>query len=265
MDSLQAAVLGLIQGLTEFLPISSSGHLVLTPLFMGWTDQSLAFDVAVHFGTLLAVVLYFRTELVAIVPAAFRPLSGQGFDQESRMAWGLALATIPASIVGLVMQVGLDLELNNPRLIAVNLIVFGLLLWWADARLRGRRSEDHLSWREYFLLGCAQALALSPGTSRSGVTMTAAMAMGLSRVAAARVSFLMAVPVIALASAFEFVKLVTSDAPAPWHEIAIGTSVAFGSGLICIHALLRLLQGYGFLPFVLYRVLLGSVLLVLFW
>ncbi len=158
-----------------------------------------------------------------------------------------------------------DIEINNPLLIAANLIIFGLLLWFADTRLRGRRSEDHLSWREYFLLGCAQALALSPGTSRSGVTMTAAMMMGMSRVAAARISFLMAVPVIALAAAYEFMKLATSVEPVAWNDIGVGVSVAFVSGLACIHWLRKLLQSYGFLPFVIYRLVLGAMLLVLFW
>ncbi|RZO84629.1 MAG: undecaprenyl-diphosphate phosphatase [Oceanococcus sp.] len=265
MDALHAVLLGLIQGLTEFLPISSSGHLVLTPLFMGWEAHSLAFDVAVHFGTLVAVVAYFRRDLMALVPAAFEPLTGRGWSPHARMAWGLVVATIPASLVGMLIRVVFEAEIDSPIIVAINLIVFALLLWWADTRLRGERSEMQLGWGQYFLLGCAQALALIPGTSRSGVTMTAGMAMGLSRVASARVSFLMAVPVIALAAAYELLALLLSDAPAPWLEIAIGTSVAFVSGLACIHFLLRLLQSYGFMPFVIYRLILGGVILVLFW
>ncbi len=265
MDVLHAVLLGLIQGLTEFLPISSSGHLVLTPLFMGWQEHSLAFDVAVHFGTLVAVVVYFRRDLLTLVPAAFEPMTGRGWSAHARMAWGLVIATIPASLVGMLIRVVFDAEINSPIVVAINLIVFGLLLWWADARLRGERTETELRWGQYFLLGCAQALALIPGTSRSGVTMTAGMAMGLTRIAAARVSFLMAVPVIALAAAYELLSLLMSDGPAPWLEIAIGTSVAFVSGLGCIHFLLRLLQSYGFLPFVIYRLILGGVILILFW
>ena len=265
MDALQAAVLGLIQGLTEFLPISSSGHLVLAPIFFGWQDQSLAFDVAVHFGTLLAVMGYFWRELRELVPAGFRPLLGQGMDPQARMAWGLLLSTVPASVVGLVMRAVLEVEINNPLVVAANLIVFGLLLWWADTRMRGSRSEEYISWREFFLLGCAQALALSPGTSRSGITMTAAMMLGMSRVAAARVSFLMAIPVIAMAAAYEFMELLTSEGPVAWDDIGIGVAAAFVSGLVCIHWLLRLLQTTSFLPFVIYRVALGGLILVLFW
>lgn len=265
MDALHALLLGLIQGLTEFLPISSSGHLLLTPLLFGWEDQSLAFDVAVHFGTLLAVVIYFRAELQALVPAAFRPLRGQPMDADSTMAWGLVVATIPACAVGFVLRSVLDIEWHSPHLVAANLIIFGLLLWWADARWRGTRGEFQLGLGEYFLLGCAQALALSPGTSRSGVTMTAAMGMGLSRVAAARISFLMAVPVIAVAAAYELGGLLVSGAPAPWLEIALGSLVAMLSGLACIHFLLRLLTHYGFLPFVIYRLLLGGLIVVLYW
>lgn len=265
MDALHAVLLGLIQGLTEFLPISSSGHLVLTPLFMGWEDHSLAFDVAVHFGTLVAVVAYFRRDLLALVPAAIEPLAGKPWNSRSRMAWGLVLATVPATFVGMLIRVVFEVEIDSPIIVAINLIVFGLLLWWADVRLRGERQETELRWGQYLLLGCAQALALIPGTSRSGVTMTAGMAMGLSRVAAARVSFLMAVPVIALAAAYELLALLLSGAPAPWLEIALGTAVAFISGLACIHFLLRLLSSYGFFPFVVYRLVLGGVILVLFW
>lgn len=265
MDALQAAILGLIQGLTEFLPISSSGHLVLTPLFFGWEDQSLAFDVAVHFGTLLAVVGYFRREMLTLVPAGLRPLRGQGMDADARMAWGLVLATIPACVVGFVLRAVLDVELGLPLLVAANLIGFGVLLWVADTYWRGDKSERDLGWGGYLLLGCAQALALSPGTSRSGITMTAGMGLGLNRVAAARVSFLMAVPVILIAAMYELGKLLTSDVPAPWLEIAIGTGVAFASGLACIHWLLRLLQVRSFLPFVIYRLVLGGIILVVYW
>ena len=264
MDAFHAAVLGLIQGLTEFLPISSSGHLVLMPLLFGWEDQSLAFDVAVHFGTLLAVVAYFRRELVALVPAAFRPLRGGGLDAQGRMAWGLALATLPACLAGFLLRAVFDIEWHDPLLVAANLVIFGLLLGWADARWRGSRGEAELGFGEFFLLGCAQALALSPGTSRSGITMTAAMAMGLSRVAAARVSFLMAVPVIAVAAVYELGGLLVSGAPAPWLEIAIGAAVAMLSGLACIHFLLKLLASYGFLPFVLYRLALGGIIVLVF-
>lgn len=262
MDSVQAAVLGLIQGLTEFLPISSSGHLVLVPLFLGWEDQSLAFDVAVHVGTLAAVAVYFQREVVAMGAGFFRHVRGGPLDADAKLAWGLVVATIPAGVVGIVMRLVLDVELNSPLLIAANLAVFGILLFVVDRWLRGERSENDVSWGGFLLLGCAQALALSPGTSRSGITMTAAMAMGLSRVAAARISFLMALPVIFLAGALELYKLLASGAPAPWTEIAVGMSVAFVSGILCIHFLLQLLQRMGFLPFVIYRLILAGVIVI---
>lgn len=269
MDQLQAALLGILQGLTEFLPISSSGHLVLAPLIMGWKDQSLAFDVAVHFGTFLAVAMYFRRDLVPIVYGGFRslfyrPEGGRESDPDMRMAWGLAIATIPAGVLGLLLQSVLELQFDAPTLVAGNLILFGLLMWWADSSLRGKRSETELSWGEFFLIGCSQALALFPGTSRSGITMTAAMALGLSRTAAARLSFLMALPVILLAAGYEFIVLIMSPEAQDWTAIFIGAGVAFLTGLGCIHFLLTLLERIGFLPFVIYRVVLGSIILLMF-
>ncbi len=264
MEPLHAVLLGLIQGLAEFLPISSSGHLLLTPLLFGWEDQSLAFDVAVHFGTLAAVAVYFRADVLKMLNSGSRTLLGGPLDAEARLAWGLILATIPAAIVGYVLRSVLDIEFSSPLLVAGNLIVFGLLLGWADRRGRGNRQVGELRWRDFLLVGVAQALALSPGTSRSGITMTAALALGLNRVAAARLSFLMALPVILLATVYELGKLILSGAPAYWAEMAIGTAVAFVSGIVCIHFLLRLLQRYSFLPFVVYRLILGSVLVLLF-
>ena len=181
-----------------------------------------------------------------------------------RMAWGLVIATIPAGVLGLLLQTVLHLEIDAPILVAGNLILFGLLMWWADRRLRGTRTEGEINWGEYFLLGCAQALALFPGTSRSGVTMTAAMALGLSRTAAARLSFLMALPVIFIASAYEFYKLMTTPEMADWSAIFIGSSVAFVTGLGCIHFLLKLLERIGFFPFVVYRLVLGTIILLMF-
>ncbi len=269
MDNFQAALLGILQGVTEFLPISSSGHLVLAPLLMGWKDQSLAFDVALHFGTFLAVALYFRRDLMPVVSGGIRslyssPEGGRESDPNMRMAWGLVIATIPAGVVGLLLQSVLELKFDAPTLVAGNLILFGLLMLWADTKLRGKRTESELNWGEFFMIGCAQALALFPGTSRSGITMTAAMALGLSRTAAARLSFLMALPVILLATGYELVTLLLQPGAVDWGVMLVGATVAFLTGLGCIHLLLSLLERIGFLPFVIYRIVLGSVILIMF-
>lgn len=269
MDHFNAALLGMLQGLTEFLPISSSGHLVLAPLIMGWKDQSLAFDVAVHFGTFLAVALYFRRDLTVVVGAGVkslyrRPEGGLENNPDTRLAYGLLIATIPAGLMGLFLQTVLELEVDSPSLVAGNLIMFGMLMWWADSSLRGQRTEGEIRWGEFFLIGCAQALALFPGTSRSGITMTAAMALGLSRTAAARLSFLMALPVIFLAAMYELFSLLMSPTSEDWGAIFVGAFVAFITGLGCIHFLLKLLERIGFLPFVIYRLALGLIILALY-
>jgi len=261
MDAIQAAVLGLVQGLTEFLPVSSSGHLVLAPWLLGWEDQSLAFDVAVHMGTLLAVVAYFWRDLFSLVPAVPRIVTGAQ-DDHTRLARGLLIATLPACILGAALRIAFDIEFDSPALVAANLIIFGLLLGAADRWGRRNKRLNGLSMSGYVLLGLAQAMALIPGTSRSGATMTAGLALGLDRVDAARVSFLMAVPVIAIAGGYELLKLLTSDAAVDWMIMGIGVAVAFISGLLCIAGLLRFLAQVGFWPFVIYRLLLGGAILV---
>lgn len=261
MDALQAAVLGLIQGLTEFLPVSSSGHLVLAPWLFGWEDQSLAFDVAVHLGTLAAVVAYFWRDLWSLVPAVPRIVT-RANDPQTRLARGLLVATLPACILGAALRIALDLEFDSPSLVAANLMIFGLLLGAADRWGRRNQRLAGVGLAGYAFLGFAQALALIPGTSRSGATMTAGLVLGLDRVDAARVSFLMAVPIIAIAGAYEFLKLATSDVPVAWLDMGIGVAVAFVSGLLCIAGLLRFLARVGFWPFVVYRLLLGGVILV---
>ena len=195
MDPLQAIVLAVVQGLSEFLPISSSGHLVLVPHFFGWPDQGLAFDVAVHVGTLFAVLTYFRRELVAMIRApGFGSLAGRGLDARRRLAWQLLLGTIPVGLVGLAFGGLIEEHLRHPLSVATTLAFFGALMWLADRFGRRERDEYSVGWRDAILIGCAQALALMPGTSRSGITMTMARALGLTREGAARFSFLLAVP-----------------------------------------------------------------------
>ncbi|MFP5488854.1 MAG: undecaprenyl-diphosphate phosphatase, partial [Acidimicrobiia bacterium] len=196
MPILHAIVLGIVQGLSEFLPISSSGHLILTRWFFGWESQpddvAKAFDVALHFGTFVAVVLYFRHDLVRYVREGVRLLWNRErpVDPDGRIAWLLVVATVPAALVGALFEEQIDSRLGTPVIIGVSLIGFGLLLWWADRRVGDRRLEQ-LSTKDSLVIGAAQALALNPGTSRSGITMTAARQIGFERDSAARISFLM--------------------------------------------------------------------------
>jgi undecaprenyl-diphosphatase len=269
---LHAIVLGLVQGLSEFLPISSSGHLILVPWLLGWNDfagyegaESIekAFDVSLHIGTLIAVVAYFRRELavyiregVLMVVRRDRPRTVEG-----RIAWLLLLATVPAAIVGAVFEQQIDEHLGEPWIIGVSMIVFGLLLWWADQQ-KGDRPLDDLSTADAVKVGAAQALALNPGTSRSGITITAARWVGFDRDSAARLSFLMSVPVIAGAVLFKAVKLANDGIPdgLVWPMIA-GIVTSAIAGWFAVWGTLKLLRTQTFLPFVIYRVLLGVAVL----
>jgi undecaprenyl-diphosphatase len=265
LDPVQAIVLALVQGLSEFLPISSSGHLVLVPYFFGWPDQGLAFDVAVHVGTLFAVIAYFRRELVAMIVAWFGSLAGRGLTPDARLAWCVILGTIPVGLVGLAFGGAIEEKLRNPIAVATTLSFFGLLMWLADRFGRSVRDMPSIGWRDALLVGCAQALSLMPGTSRSGVTMTMARTLGLTREAAARFSFLLAVPGIGMAGAYEGLKLVTSDVPHPdWDIIGLGVAVAAVTGYLCIAWLLRVINRFGLGPFAIYRYLVAGILFWLF-
>jgi undecaprenyl-diphosphatase len=265
MDPVQAIVLALVQGLSEFLPISSSGHLVLVPYFLGWPDQGLAFDVAVHVGTLVAVVAYFRREIAAMARAWSASLGGGGLTPDARLAWCVIVGTIPVGVVGLAFGGLIEEKLRNPVSVATLLAVFGLLMWVADRYGRQQRDEHSVGWRDAMLIGCAQALALMPGTSRSGVTMTMARTLGLTREASARFSFLLAVPGIAMAGGYEFLKLATAEGPpADWGSIALGMSVAALTGYACIAWLLRVRNRIGLGPFAIYRFVGAGALVWLF-
>jgi undecaprenyl-diphosphatase len=261
MDLTQAVLLALLQGLTEFLPISSSAHLALFPRLTGAVDQGLAFDVAVHVGTLAAVVTYFRAELHDLLrPAADNPRA----RPLRRLAGCVLLGTLPVALAGLLWHDTVATLLRSVTVIAWASIGFGLLLWAADRYGRRRRDEYSVGWRDALLVGCAQALALIPGTSRSGVTMTAALALGLDARAAARFSFLLSIPVIALAGSYEALALLRTPAPVHWQALALGALVAGLSAYACIELFLRLLERIGFLPFVIYRVVLGLALLLFY-
>jgi len=262
--------LALVQGLTEFLPVSSSAHLILVPRLLGWEDQGLAFDVAVHLGTLIAVVGYFRADIVTLFFAwtgsfgqIVRRGEGSGpMSAEARLAWGVIVGTIPAGLVGLAFKDVIEVYLRSPLVIATTTILFGLLLWFADRRARSVRDEYTLGWQDFLVVGGAQALALVPGTSRSGITITAGLLLGLTREAAARYSFLLSIPIIVLSGLGVTKDLVGDPAPVDWAALGLGTMIAAVSAFICIKLFLAYINRMGMGPFVLYRLALG---VLLFW
>ena len=260
MDFVQAIVLALVQGLSEFLPISSSGHLILIPHFLDWSDQGLAFDVAVHIGTLLALLLYFRRQLGTMVVAWLDSALRRRHTRDSRLAWQILVATIPVGLAGLLFADFIEANFRNPLFVAGTLTVFGILMYLADRYGRGTKDEFGLSWPQALAIGCAQALALMPGTSRSGITMTAGRALGLTRSGAARFSFLLAIPGIGAAGAYEGFKLVTSTEPVAWQPMLVGVVFAALSGIACIHFLIRFIERIGLLPFTIYRLILAAVI-----
>lgn len=264
MDILQIIVLSLVQGLTEFLPVSSSAHLILVPIITGWKDQGLAFDVAVHVGTLIAVIYYFRQEVWDMSNAWIASILHRKSSADSKLAWAVILGTIPAGIAGLLFKDYIELNLRSPLVIAITTIGFGLLLGWADIRGRRQRTEYQLKFLDILIIGISQALALIPGTSRSGATMTAALMMGLTREAAARFSFLLSIPLIFLAGGFLTLDLIESKLPVDWTALGLGVVLSAFSAYLCIHYFLKLLEKIGMLPFVVYRLVLGVMLLILF-
>ncbi|MBE9561193.1 MAG: undecaprenyl-diphosphate phosphatase [Proteobacteria bacterium] len=263
MDIIQIIVLALVQGLTEFLPISSSAHLILVPILTGWEDQGLAFDVAVHVGTLTAVVLYFRKEISKMIFAWFASLKGK-HSEDSRLAWGVLIGTIPVGIAGLLFKDVISEHLRTPLVIAATTIIFGFLLWYADWSGKRKRDEHTLSWKDIVFIGCAQAVALIPGTSRSGITITAGLLLGLTAPAAARFSFLLSIPVIVLAGGMETLEYLEVASINDMNDLIIGALISAVSAYLCIHYFLMLLERIGMTPFVIYRLLLGIVLLSLY-
>lgn len=267
MELIQIVVLAVVQGLTEFLPISSSAHLILFPRLAGWEDQGLAFDVALHMGTLSAVLWYFRQELAGMGRDWAVSLHRRETVGDSRLAWAVLLGTIPVGLAGLLFKSIIETELRSPLVIAWATIGFGLLLWVGDVvgrRAPQPRSEHALTWKDILLIGCAQALALIPGTSRSGVTMTAGLLLGLSRSGAARFSFLLSIPVIVLSGGLSALDLIKLGESVDWFSMGLGAILSGLSAYLCIHLFLKLLERVGMMPYVIYRLVLGVVLLFLF-
>ncbi len=264
METAHIIWLALIQGLTEFLPISSSAHLILVPSLLGWPDQGLAFDVAVHLGTLIAVVSFFRKDILTLFLAWVGSITGKGMSAEARLAWGVIVGTIPAGLVGLLFKDYIEVYLRSPLVIAATTIIFGLLLWFADRRAKLQRDELTLTWQDFLVIGGAQAMALIPGTSRSGITITAGLLLGLTRQAAARYSFLLSIPIIVLSGLGVTGDLLSSNEAVDWTALLLGTVIAAVSAFACIHFFLAWINKMGMLPFVIYRLLLGVLLLVVF-
>lgn len=266
----QAALLALVQAVTEFLPVSSSGHLILLPRLLGWADQGLEFDIATNTGTLLAVMAYFRRDLwnmARALPASFRA-AARAADRDARLLWLLLWATLPAGLTGLLAKDWIVRDGRNPLLVAATAIGYGALLLYADRRAADRsagRELEEFGLREALLVGAAQALALVPGTSRSGITITVALLLGFARPAAARFSFLLAVP-IGLALALKQVVDGMRGMPlgVPPGALVVGIAVSAVAGYAVIAFLLDWVRKRSLAPFAWYRMALGVVLLLLF-
>ena len=264
MTELQVVVLAIVQGLTEFLPISSSGHLVLVPAFFGWADQGLAFDVAVHFGSLIAVLLFFRQDIRGLLRGGVQVLGAKVKTIESRMALGIGLGTIPAAIAGLLSADWIAANLRSPMVIVYTLSAYAVLMVLADRYGKKSREIASVQVKDAVLIGLAQALALVPGTSRSGITISAAMALGFERQDAARFSFLLAVPVILLATLYSLYGLLNSDIAVAWGQLAIGVLVSALVAYLSIEFFMRFVSRIGLLPFAIYRLVLAAVILYIF-
>jgi len=264
MTEFQVIVLAIVQGLTEFLPISSSGHLVLVPAFFGWADQGLAFDVAVHFGSLIAVLLFFRKDVHGLLRGGVQVLGANVKTIESRMALGIGLGTIPAAIAGLLFANWIAANLRSPLVIVYTLSAYAVVMVLADRYGRKSREIASVQVKDAVLIGLAQALALVPGTSRSGVTISAAMALGFERQDAARFSFLLAVPVILLATLYSLYGLLISDVSVAWSQLATGVLVSAIVAYVSIEFFMRFVNRIGLLPFAIYRLILAAMILYVF-
>ncbi|MCK4842304.1 MAG: undecaprenyl-diphosphate phosphatase [Methylococcales bacterium] len=263
MDIIQAISLAVLQGLTEFLPISSSAHLILLPVLVGWKDQGLAFDVAVHVGTLTAVVAFYRKDLVQIIAAWSRSVAGKGVTDDSKLAWYVVLGTIPVGLVGITLPDVVETVLRSPLVIAGATIVFALLLWFAEKQAKEERTT--ITLLDAIVIGLFQAVALIPGTSRSGITITAGLMTGLRREHAARFSFLLSIPVIALAGMVKGLELYKTAEPASWYLILTGAVLSAVVAYLSIGWFLKLLDKVGMMPFVYYRLVLGIFLIAVFF
>ena len=266
MDILTALVLGIVQGLTEFIPVSSTAHLVIFPQLLGWQDPGLAFDVILHLGTLTGVVVFFWRDYWHMLQEMFswNKLNSPG-DSMGRLGWLIVIGTIPAGIMGIIFKDKVETTLRSPQTIAISLIVFALILWWSDAKSRKIRKLRHMNLMDAIFIGCAQAIALIPGVSRSGITITAGLVRSLEREGAARFAFLLSTPVILGGGILGLKDLYMSGL---YREALVPLSVGFVtsavSGFMAIKYLLSYLSKRNVNVFVYYRIILGIILLLIF-
>lgn len=265
----QAIILGLVQGLTEFLPVSSSGHLIVVPALLGWDDEvlgSLAFSVMLHVATLLALLVYFRRDWIRLVPAGLAALRDRSFrdDPDRKLAWLLAASTVPAVIAGVLLNDLVETSFREPRLVAITLVAGAVILWLADRLGSRTRQLEGVTFPIALGIGAAQAFALIPGVSRSGISISAGLFAGLDREAAARFAFLMATPITAGAGLWELREIVSGEAGVdlPIVPLLAGMLASLVSGLLAIAVLLRYLRSHGVGIFVAYRIGLAALVVV---
>ena len=262
MELYQLLIIAVIQGITEFLPISSSGHLILLPGLTGMEDQGQVIDVAVHVGTLFAVILYFWRDVSQAILGLPRLLRGKIDTPGARLAWLLILATIPVILFGLLLKLtGLDDSLRSVAVIGWTMLIFGIILYWADQKGREIKKDSDWNLRDAVIMGIWQAVALIPGTSRSGITITAARQLGYKREDGAKIAMLMSIPTIAASGILLGAEVATSADLAVAKDAAIAALFAFLSALLALGLMMRLLRSISFTPYVIYRVILGIILL----
>lgn len=260
MDPLHIFLLGLVQGLTEFLPVSSTAHLILLPVAFGWPDQGLPHDIAAHLGTLVAVVFYFRRDLIRTVTGAFRSEA----RSEGRLFWHMVIATLPIVFAGILFHDAAEGALRSPLVIAGATTGFALLLWYADRSGPRQRGQNEIRWQDALVIGLAQCLAIIPGTSRSGITMTAGLLLGFDRTSASRFSFLLSIPAILLAGVYELHNLGPAAFAGAWKSFAVVALISGTTAWGAVHYFLKFIERTGMTPYVIYRLLLGLVLLSIF-
>lgn len=263
MDWIQVFVLSIVQGVSEFLPISSSAHLILVPHLLGWKDQGLAFDIALHVGTLIAILWYFKDDLIPLSRDFFLSIKKGETIGESGVVWGVLVGTIPVGLAGLFLNHFIEANLRTPLVIAFCTIFFGLILYFADQKAQDKKIVN-ITIKIALIIGVAQAIALIPGTSRSGITMSAAMLLGFSRVDSARFSFLLSIPVIILAGALASIKAFSEGIEEPISMLIVAVIFSAFSAYFCVKWLILLLSKSTMLPFVIYRVILGLFLFYFF-
>ncbi|PIR74335.1 MAG: undecaprenyl-diphosphatase UppP [Candidatus Magasanikbacteria bacterium CG10_big_fil_rev_8_21_14_0_10_47_10] len=266
MTFTHAIILGAVQGVTEFLPVSSSGHLIFIPKLFGWQDQGLAFDVIVHMGTLFAVCVYFRKKLRSILYALISRETGGAYSR--KLGYFLAASIVPAALVGFLLSEVAGVEIRSAKVVAASLIVWAFVLGiaesWQKKRAASQKDTNHLTWRDVLVIAFAQVISLIPGTSRSGITMTAGLFRNLGPQAAAEFSFLMSIPVIAAAGFLKIVQIIKNGMPdIGWSPLFVGFVASGISGFFAISWLMNLVKKNGFMPFVVYRIIIGLIIVVL--